>query len=355
MDKYKTDGHKLLYHVSRVNNWLGNKQVYPIYMEISPVKICNHRCIFCAYDYLRNKNQRIKTSVLLSFIDEIAACGVKSLLYAGEGEPLLHPDIGKFIVRSKNKGIDVGLFTNGQLLNKELAEIILPALTFIRFSFNGGIRENYALIHNVKPHIFDKVIDNIKTAVAIKKKNKLETDIGLQFVLLPENVDYLIEAIKALKDTGIDYFTVKPFVQQSESQFYHVNNHISSEKINQVFEQAKSFSDKDFKVIVRERSFEEYGKRRYKRCYGTTFISVLNSAGDIATCLPYWDNEKFVFGNINVDSFRNIWENDKRKKIVDYLECKLDTKLCPPNCRVNSINEYLSNIKNRDVKHINFI
>ncbi len=189
MDKYRIDSHKLLYHIPRVNDWLNGKAVYPIYMEVSPVGSCNHRCIFCAYDYIGHPNRKLETNRLLAFIDEVAECGIKSLLFAGEGEPLLHSDLDKFVIHAKNRAIDVGIFTNGYLLKEAVAEKILPCLTFIRFSFNGGSAENYAKIHKAGAEVFDKVLKNIEIVVKLKEEKKLDLNVGCQYVLLPENKD----------------------------------------------------------------------------------------------------------------------------------------------------------------------
>lgn len=355
MKNYIFDGHKLIYHLDRVNDFLKQGFCFPLYMEMSVVGCCNHRCIFCAYDYIGYPNRKLKTRRLLKFIDEIAECGIKSLLFAGEGEPLLHPDIDKFIIHSKNKGIDAGIYTNGQLLTPALAKNLLPSLTFIRFSFNGGTRENYAFIHKVKQDIFDKVIKNIEITVNLKRKNNLKLDIGIQYVLLPENTQYLINAIKTLKDTGIDYFVIKPFVQQSNQQSYHMNEQFNLDDIKSLFDDAESLSNGNFKVIVRRDSFGSYGKRGYRHCYGTTFISVLNSAGDIASCLPYWDKKEFIFGNIYKNTFKEIWLGQRKNRTKEFLENKLDVKNCPPNCRPNAINEFLFEIRNPSLKHLNFI
>lgn len=356
MKNYYFDDHKLMYHIERVNKFLSEGDCFPLYMEISPIGNCNHRCIFCAYDFIGHPNKKLETNRLITFLDEIAACGMKSLLYAGEGEPLLHPDIDKFIVHSKTKGIDVGLFTNAQFLKDDLLKKILPSLTFMRISFNGGSRENYAAIHDVKPEVFDTVVKNIENAARIKNESKLETDIGLQYVLLPENINYLMDAIKRIREAGINYFVIKPFVQQSHLQSYHMKEQFNLNKIEDTLNQAESLSGENFSVIARRASFENYGKRKYRHCYGTAFISVLNSSGDIASCLPYWDRKEFVFGNIHENTFQEIWFGDRRKKIKQYLENELDApELCPPNCRPNAINGFLWEIKNPSVKHINFV
>ena len=355
MDKYRIDSHKLVYHIPRVYDWLKGEDIFPIYMEISPVGSCNHRCVFCAYDFIGYPNRKLDCDRLLAFIDEAKEAGVKSLLYAGEGEPLLHPDIEKFIIHSKNSGIDVGLFTNGQLLREGLAEAILPLLTFVRFSFNGGTKDNYADLHKVKPDIFGRVVANMKIASEIKEKKALDVDIGVQYVLLPENVDYLIDAVKTIKDTGVGYFVIKPFVQQSDLQSYRIAEPLDLDSIEHILKEAESLSSEDFIVIARRESFEGYGKRKYKHCYGTSFVSVMNSAGDLATCLPYWDKDDFIFGNIYKSELGDIWHEKRRKKIKEYLEKELNVQECPPNCRPNSINEFLWEVKNPVVKHINFI
>ncbi len=124
-DDLRIDSHKLMFHVPRVDDWLKGKTISPIYLEIAPSGGCNHRCIFCALDYLDYKPAFLDFKVLGSAINSAAAMGVKSVMYAGEGEPLLHRQIDKIIRLTKSAGIDVSVTTNGVLLNKELSEKIL--------------------------------------------------------------------------------------------------------------------------------------------------------------------------------------------------------------------------------------
>jgi len=355
VNNYNFDGHKLVYHPDRVSQYLATNDCYPLYMEISPVGSCNHRCIFCAYDYIGYPNRKLETTITLELIDELAESGLRSILFAGEGEPLLHPDLHRFVKKAKDSGIDAGIFTNGQLLTPLQSEQLLPYLTFIRFSFNAGTRENYAQIHSVQPDVFDKVLSHIRSAAEFKQKNGLQVDIGAQFVLLPENLSSVTSAATTLRDIGADYLAIKPFVQQNELQGYHMSEQLPEDVLNDTLTELENLSTDTFAVLARKNAFEQYGKRAYSHCYGTSFITVLNSAGIISSCLPYWEQENFSFGSIYEKSFKHIWNGEKRRAIVKNLEQTLDVHSCPPNCRPNAINAFLSDIKNSDVKHINFI
>src|ERR1035437_6949238 len=109
-DKFNIDGHKLHLHPERVAQWLVDPvNTYPIYVEISPVGHCNHRCSFCAVDYVGYKPESLDADVLADRLYEMGRLGVKSIMFAGEGEPLLHKDIGSLIEYTRHVGIDVAL------------------------------------------------------------------------------------------------------------------------------------------------------------------------------------------------------------------------------------------------------
>ena len=63
-DEFRIDSHKLIFHPRRGNAWLAGDQIYPLYAEISPSGACNHRCTFCALDYMEYKPRFLDTMVL---------------------------------------------------------------------------------------------------------------------------------------------------------------------------------------------------------------------------------------------------------------------------------------------------
>jgi cyclic pyranopterin phosphate synthase len=126
MDDLRIDSHKLIFHLDRVAEWKRKGIVAPLYVEVSPSGSCNHRCIFCAVDYLKYQPVFLDAKILTKRVREMAKLGVRSIMYAGEGEPLIHKDIAGIVTTTKQSGIDVAITTNGVLLTKSLSEQVLP-------------------------------------------------------------------------------------------------------------------------------------------------------------------------------------------------------------------------------------
>ena len=70
----------------------------------------------------------------------------------------------------------------------------------------------------------------------------------------------------------------------------------------------------------------------------------------------YEDQEKCekVYYLVENNSFKEIWESEKRKKSLLFVENELDIKDCRVNCRMDEINRYLWRLKNPHL-HENFI
>jgi radical SAM protein with 4Fe4S-binding SPASM domain len=354
MKNYNFDGHKLFYNYEATHNLLADKPTNPVYIEYSPVGNCNHRCLFCAYDYIGYQSRRLDREKTLKSIKEFATLGVKSMLFAGEGEPLVHPNIDEFILECYANKIDSAIYTNGVLLTQKRVEAILDKMTFVRVSFNGGDRETYAKVHQADD--FDKVAENLKFAVEYKNKHNIQTDIGLQFVVIPENIDSILSLAKLGGEIGVDYLALKPFVQHGDQQGYEFKQNYSLAEIENILDEAEKFSTKDYKVIARKEAFRKYHERTYEHCLALPLFGVVLSDGNVYSCGPYLGNERFCYGNIYENSAIEIYHGEKRKQILEFAKTHLDCKNeCMPNCRLDAINRSLWELKNPTVSHINFI
>lgn len=346
------DGHKINYHPQEIADMFNGEIESPIYVEISPTGICNHKCLFCHYNYLGHEG-RFKKGKILELVKEFADMGVKSLVFAGNGEPTLHVDTIEAITLSKSLGMDVALSTNGALLKDEHFEVLANCLTWIRFSFNAGSEENYVLVHQTKSDDFQKVIENIKKLKETKVRLNSNITIGTQFVLIPENKDFALEHGKRLKSLGVDYFSVKHFYDHSHNEF-KVTENISDEFIDDLSAQAKKLSDDNFTFLVRSTK-NLTSERMYDTCYGLEFIVFIDENGDVYSCFSHQYDKKTIMGNVFENSFKDIWQSVQKHKSIDHINKCIDKNSCQPNCRHHQINNYLWEIKNPSVEHVNFI
>ena len=355
MDKYKIDSHKLNYHLPVLNRWLHNKKIFPIYIEVSPSGICNHRCTFCALDFMEYQKRFLDLSVFKKCVSEISQLGIKSIMFAGEGEPLLHKKISELILSTKKSGIDVALTTNGVLLNESLSEIIIPHIEWIKVSINAGTKKTYAIIHKTKESDFDKVLNNIKNAVKIKQKKNYSCVIGMQMVLLPENQEEAILLAQQAKDLNVDYLVIKPYSHHLSSKTNKYEN-LSYKSLYHLSEELGAMNTNDFKVVFRLNTMKKWDdkERTYKQCLALPFWAYIDAGGNVWGCSAYLQNEKFRYGNINDDSFKTIWDSDKRFNSLQWVERELDIEHCRTNCRMDNVNKYLWDLKHPP-QHVNFI
>lgn len=362
-DKYSIDSHKLIYHPEQVSEWVKSysdwekaKSIYPIYMEVSPFGACNHRCIFCAVDFVGYQSRSLNKDIFIERLTEMAHLGVKSIMFAGEGEPVLWRPLPEVLDHCSKVGIDTALTTNMVLFSEGNMDSFIRNCSWIKTSINAGTSETYSKIHRTKPSDFDRVLDNFRLSVARRRDKGYSCTIGAQMLLLPENAEEAVILGKTLKEIGIDYLVIKPYSQHLRSITRRYEG-IDYKQFLSLEEELQSLNGDGFSLIFRARTMEKLleSERTYEKCYSTPFFwAYIMSDGCVYSCSAYLEDERFNYGNIHELSFKEIWEGEKRKENYYYMRDALDINECRKNCRMDEINRYLWRLKHPD-RHVNFI
>ena len=349
----KIDNHKLIYHPGRVADFLRDEIVYPIYTEISLTNRCNFKCKFCALEYRQRHKIDIDFCRLMDLMDEFKELNIKSICFAGEGEPLLYKKFSEVLDKCKQNNIDTAIETNGSLLTQELSENFCRNMTWIKISTNAIREKTYSEIHRTDGKNLKRLLKNISELVQLRNSTGSKLTIGLQALLLPDNADEMIEFAEVSKSLGVDYFVIKPFNFNMNSNNTEYKS-IDYNKYLHLADDLMKFNCSSFNVYFRVNAIKKVidNKFAFQSCYGINFFALIYADGNAYTCSPHSGIEDFCYGNIYESSFKELWNSDKRKKIVNRL--KSDLTGCMIGCRLDEINRYLYDLKN-SVPHVNFI
>ena len=365
-DSYRIDSQKLVYHPRRVaqyleagEEWEKAKKVYPVYMEVSPVGACNHRCTFCAVDYIGYKARMLDADILCERLAEMGQLGVKSIMYAGEGEPLLHKKINQIVKATKDAGIDVAFTTNATVVNEAFIAESLARTTWMKVSINAGTADTYSKVHRTQPRDFTRVVSNLKRAIEFKRGHGLRCTIGAQSLLLPENA-HEMETLAGLcrDEIGLDYLVIKPYSQHKFSET-HQYERIDYSGYLKMADALERYNRPGFQVVFREntmRKYQEPEEARYTQCSATPFFwAYVMADGSVYGCSAYLLDPRFEYGNLNERTFQEIWEGEKRRANFHHVRNELKIHECRKNCRMDEVNRYLFDLRKDRVEHVNFI
>ncbi len=354
-EKFRLDGHKLLYHLDRVLAWERGERIAPIHIDMGLTKFCNIGCIYCiGVTQGMVKGVMIQRDALMRFIDDCGRLGVRSIAFIGDGEPTLNPAMYDAVVRAKKAGIDIGIATNGLLLDMNRVHDILRYSTFIRITLSAAEPESFRKIHQSKADNFNMLIEKIKTLVKIKRENKYGCSIGIQMVLIPENFNQVVKLAELGAKIGVDYFQIK---QCSDSEYKELGiNYKDYERVEKDLKRAEKLGNKNYLVkvkwskinIFKDTDLYREGFRKYDICYGTPFLGQISGNGKVYPCGPFFGKERFCMGDIHKQSYYDIIKSDRywqvHQDIVDNVDVHYD---CTVGCRQDYINKFLWDLKKR--------
>ena len=362
MDEWGIDSHKLHLHPERVAQWLEAdtwekaKRVYPIYWEITTSAACNHRCVFCSTDAIGYPAILMDKDILIERMREAKSLWVKSVMFGGTGEPLVHKRIPDICAGAKQAGLDYAFTTNGVLMldNNGLVKPGLLGATWIKVSLNAGTRDGYAAIHRTDAKDWDRVWAAIRTLVVMRNSTSSKTTIGVQCVILPENAYDMKNLAELCIEAGVDYLVLKPY-SQATFMLSHKYENVDYSKMREFLQSVTELSTKTFKVIYRgtTMNIEITKKHGFDKCRATPFMWCYSQAdGRLFTCSAHLLDDRFCIGNLNENTFQELWEGEKRRENWELMK-KFDIKQCRLSCRMAGPNAYMQQLKQQP--HANFI
>ena len=155
-------------------------------------------------------------------------------------------------------------------------------------------------------------------------------------------------------DAGVDYLVLKPY-SQATFMLSHTYENIDYTDMREFLQGVTQMSTKTFKVIYRHNAItNEITKTHgFDKCRSTPTAWVYSMAdGRVFTCSAHLLDDKFCIGNLNDNTFQEIWEGERRRENWEMMR-EFDIKKCRLSCRMAGPNKSLQELT--QAKHINFI
>lgn len=341
---------KILKHLDRVDEWLKGGNPAPITVELDMTNRCNHSCPECVVNYFRiADNSSLSEQTAKNIILQLAKNKIRGLIFTGGGEPLCNPYTLNIVELAKSKGLDLGFITNGSLLNDKSAKVILRNCTWIRISLDAASPGVFKLTHGMDGNEFNKIVGNIELLVRMKKMLKSGSIIGVGFLTYDNSVSDMVKAAILTKKLDVDYLQFRPMQIHRGGKFdYHWTD--VQDKISECLK----YSGNGFQVLYSQHKYEmakdpQFG-RYYQKCYGQQFATVISASAKMYVCCHTRGYKKYCIGDLTQKSFKEIWNSQKRQRVIR----KIDFRDCIPLCRDNTFNQILWNIK-QPREHMNFL
>ena len=186
----------------------GRAPAGPLHLELDICDRCNVDCYFCNAMDVRTKDQ-VPLERVVEIIDESAGKGLRSVRFAGGGDPLFHRQIEQVIDHVHSRGLVIDNITsNGLGMSAAVARRLVDGKTReILISLNAADAADYSRMMQVKPAIFDKILDNIRHLVSIRGEAAYPC-LVIQFLLDRQNDTRLPEMYALGRSLGADVIAV---------------------------------------------------------------------------------------------------------------------------------------------------
>jgi len=318
----------------------------PVNVEVDLSNRCNLGCKFCHFAYTHSKGKHVKGCKLdpvcgdmmgrklaLKIVQELKEFGVRSVTWAGGGEPTLHPHIIDIIEAT---ALPQGMYTNGVSMPTTLANVIKRHCTWVYVSLDCISGKEFATVKRVKPEIFDWVLDGIERLKAAEGG----ATIGVGMLVTPDNAHNIQRMYDFVNiEINPDYVQFRPAIDAYDNMDW----------IETAIDGLLLLERGETKVFADARRFAMYlnwDGHGYINCRWSKAQSVITPNGKVWTCLNRRGFDGDCLGDINKETFASIWQRVPMAKV--------DGR-CRVMCRGHIPNKAVENVFSEPEGHEDFI
>jgi len=241
--------------------------------------------------------------------------GVQAVVWAGGGEPILHPDFRDMLQYNALLGMDAAILSNG-VCDKATAEQIGQLCRWAGISVDAGTAKTYRALKGADA--FDKVLESI----GIMAEQDGHCDVGYKFLVTPGNQHELLQACILAQEAGADDFIARPMDTQHQGmagkRFSPADFNV--DRMLRQFELCHGMESDDFHVYTVMHKFDAGmgHSKTFSQCYGAPLRINIAPDGNVYFCDDQCYQEKYRLGahSPRPQQILDFWGGEHHKKLV---------------------------------------
>jgi radical SAM protein with 4Fe4S-binding SPASM domain len=297
----------------------------PLVVSWNVTSKCNLKCSHC---YMNSGEKEIKdelsTDAAKMLIHQIVEVSRPLLILSG-GEPLLRDDIFEIIRYGADRGLKIGMGSNGMLINDEIAKKLKDAgMTTVAISLDSSIPERHDEFRGVKG-CWEHAVNAIKAL----KKNGIQVQVNA--TVTKQNYNEVDDIMSLAEDLGVENFHLFFMVPTGRgTSIEDITPRMYEDMITSTLAQTtrhklnvKPSCAPQFMRVAKEKGIDM--SRWVRGCVAGLYYCRIFPTGEVTPC-PYMPVN---LGNIHDRSFRDIWFNSEVfKALRDFDQLKGKCGIC---------------------------
>ena len=262
---------------------------------------CNYRCPYCEASAGEVSVVELTTEEVKRLIDDLAAMRVRRLFVSG-GEPLVRADVPELIVYANQRGLAVGLASNGSLVAARW-ELLRHGRYFLYFTSIDGVP---AYNDRVRGH--DGACAAALRSLELFETLKVPTRM-VNTVVHPANFDQLPELFRLIKSSAANRWHLTPIESVGRAAAGGEST-LNGAQLHELVRFARAHTGELTVDLAESHSYlgclagGPVGKPFFCGA-GLTRCSIMPD-GDVLGCQQVYDR-RFSEGNIRERPFPEIW------------------------------------------------
>lgn len=346
MNQFISPRSKLFGHLSTLDAIKRGLRPPPVNVEIDLSNRCDLKCAHCHFAYTHTRGPWVghadKPSDAVSggdvmdyalakrILKELAAAGVKSVVWTGGGEPTLHRQFDDIIEYAYSVGLQQGIYTHGGWIDEERAENMKRDFEWVYFSLDAHDAQSYKEYKGVNR--FDKVISNIRGIVEAPGK----ATIGIGFLLNRDNHNRTRAMVALGRSLGVDYVQFRPTILYAQDAPGELAE--DTRWIDWAVGWLNEFAGDPFVVadVERFRRYQRWNGHGYPVCNWAALQTVITPNGKVWRCTNKREHPDALLGDLSIESFATVWERGGGPCAVD-LTCRIACRGDIPNQTLDAV------------------